>query len=225
MGLSCEINFPYNWSRDFYCGEMLNISVELNCPKEMTIQAITLNVSCSSRRNQESFTFSRYIDDRDSEVEAENTRNTEGSAPQTNIDLLNGNGCPIMLAPGTYVFEVECQLPEMSVEHVSDDDKVGEYNFTIRVQKAPKTDCEKQKCMSVCDLLSAISRKEITFVWPDEFVHISNFSIASAIVSWYYVSKIASQNNRHCSSECENDCLENWLEPIIGIPDEEDGGS
>lgn len=36
--LSCDIRFPYNWNREFYCGERLQLSVELRCAKVVVLK-------------------------------------------------------------------------------------------------------------------------------------------------------------------------------------------
>lgn len=38
--LSCDITFPYNWNREFYCGERVQISVELRCAKVIVVKGM-----------------------------------------------------------------------------------------------------------------------------------------------------------------------------------------
>ncbi|XP_058823785.1 uncharacterized protein LOC131684698 [Topomyia yanbarensis] len=228
MGFSCEISFPYNWAEEFYCGERLNLSVELACHKAMWIKELALGVSCSNLQHTETREFGHYIDDPDSNGTSDSSQNKSGSDKfETEIGLLGDNETAIKLTPGTYIFNVECHLPESIAEYNHDEGSEISYSISVKVRKILKKDRKHRNAVSVHDLLLRNHRRRVNFVWPGRFSHISNFSFSSATINCYFVTSIErTSSNRSQSSDDEGDSLENWLYPIMEKPDqpEEDEG-
>ncbi|KAL1374477.1 hypothetical protein pipiens_004903 [Culex pipiens pipiens] len=115
MSLSCEINFPYNWAEEFYYGERLHLSVALKCHKQLTVKGVALNVSYRSERESQSNDYSRYIDDQEEESHTRNNCQEKSSIKHHSaIDLLGARESFIDMLPGTYIFDLECFLPEIT---------------------------------------------------------------------------------------------------------------
>ncbi|XP_038120220.1 uncharacterized protein LOC119770087 [Culex quinquefasciatus] len=233
MSLSCEINFPYNWAEEFYYGERLHLSVALKCHKQLTVKGVTLNVSYRSERESQSNDYSRYIDDQEEESHTKNNCWEKSSIKHhSEIDLFGARESFINMLPGTYIFDLECFLPEITSEQRRSEESVTSFKFALVVQKIPKADLINQIPVSALRLIQLEPIKRKTFVWPGNFDKISDFSVASAIIGYYYVKNLEEPDNRrNYSEESENeDSLESWLDCILEKPerveddeDEEEG--
>ncbi|XP_055545451.1 uncharacterized protein LOC129730276 [Wyeomyia smithii] len=216
MGFTCDIRFPHNWAEEFYCGEKLLLSIELKCRRTALIRGLALNVSCPNAEYIESFDYSHYIDDQDSDTGNTRKQTTGISKYETDFYLLNENEAAISLTPGTYVFNLECYLPDKIREQDLGEAEELNYTFAVKVKKVLKNDREKVTPVPVLELLKGKQPQRTCFVWPGPFLCISNFSIASGIVSWHYVANVRHTNNRfRQSSDSEEDGLENWLGAIL----------
>ncbi|XP_058451424.1 uncharacterized protein LOC131430440 [Malaya genurostris] len=217
MGFSCEIIFPYNRAELFYCGERLHLSVELSCHKAMWIKELALGVSCENQQNTETSMFGHYIDDPDNDSVRNQTRNNTNKS-ETTIGLLGENETAIKLTRGTYIFNMECHLPESIAEDISDENHQLDYIFTVKVRKVLKKNLKQHKSISVHHLLLRYHHRKVPFVWPGQYCYISNFSFCSATISCDYVANIDRSNNRLQSSDDADDSLENWLDSVLEKP-------
>ncbi|XP_053691059.1 uncharacterized protein LOC128739590 [Sabethes cyaneus] len=217
MGFTCDIRFPYNWAEEFYCGEKLVLSVELKCRRAALIRGLALNVSCRNADYSEPYDYSHYIDDPVSDSGSARKQTVGPSRYETDFSLLDENGVAIGLAPGTYVFNFECHLPDKIGDQEENDELM--YTFAVKIRRVLKDECEKATLIPVHRLLKIRPTKNICFVWPGSFANISNYSVASGIVSWHYVTNIKQKNNRlretSDTEESEEDGLQNWLDTIL----------
>ncbi|XP_055611667.1 uncharacterized protein LOC129758229 [Uranotaenia lowii] len=226
--ITCEILFPYNRAEEFYCGENLHLCIQLKCHKPVTVCGIFLEISCSTQENVNSNEYGRYIDEEGSSTAQDN----KTIVRKTEIKLWGENAKEIVdLIPGTFIYDVECRLPESIMERSCDpvDSVVKEldYTFKVRIRKY-KIDSNSENGTSqiVTHQAMALCRKRlVNFVWPAEFNQISNFNQTLARVSCDFIDILDYESNkfRHEDDDDETEyTLENWLDSVLEHPPPED---
>ncbi|XP_029718087.1 uncharacterized protein LOC109400182 [Aedes albopictus] len=205
--LSCDIRFPYNWNREFYCGERLQLSVELRCAKVVVLKGVELSVSCRNDTNEPADEYGRYIKDPEEvEDDCKETVKTVSDF-KADIDLLGNYDRPIRLQQGTHIFNLNCWLPErISDQSCDTEEEYLSLTVSVRVRKTAKNEEHSPKEMSHSD-----GWRQTSFTWPGTYGHIRNYSQVQVDICSYHVSNTEDANNRYDYEESEDSFLENWL--------------
>ncbi|XP_065081668.1 uncharacterized protein LOC135704159 [Ochlerotatus camptorhynchus] len=202
--VSCDITFPYNWCREFYCGERLQLSVEVRCAKSVTVRGVKLYISCQNLENEPDDEYGRYIDD----IEEDVVSNKKVTEFITEIDLLGNDDEPVQFASGTHIFSVDCHLPERIGDQNCDKSDQLSLWISVRIKKAPLKD-------EACPLeVDHCRKRQTNFTWPGSFERISNYSNVRVDIESFHASNVEEENNRLCCSEDDDEFLENWLGAI-----------
>lgn len=205
--LSCDITFPYNWNREFYCGERVQISVELRCAKVIVVKGVEMSVSCQNTDYDSDDQYRRYINDPDEENDCEEVRKSVTDI-KTDIDLLGNYDRPVRFKTGTHIFNLNCWLPE----RISDHQNCEEHdqlclNVSVRVRKSAKNEQDFSY-----DVNHTKEKRQTSFTWPGYYGSIRNYSNVAIDISSFHVSNVEEANNRYSREEdCDDSTFENWL--------------
>ncbi|XP_062556703.1 uncharacterized protein LOC134221527 isoform X2 [Armigeres subalbatus] len=219
--LSCDIRFPYNWNREFYCGERLQLSVEFRCTKTVEIRGVELCVHCQNAGHEPADEYGRYIYDQDETDNDSKQGSTGVSEFKTNIDLLGNNDHPVRFLRGTQIFNVNCRLPDKISDQCCNEEEQLSLTVSVRIRKIAKT----EQHASV-KLMHVIGKRQTSFTWPGNYGNICSYSNVAVDINSFYVSNVDEANNRDSYEDEEylENVLEGWLGciPMQGEPLDED---